>query len=134
MQLASQGEASKDEPGSRGPSFEARKSAHLRMTSECVVSNRNPDRVSASHRIRPVQRIHRDGAPRARDAGADFCVLVLLVVAEEDVAIVDLAVDGDDVDGAEAAALAARCRRPANVFLLPKAAPVVLGGVAPTSD
>jgi hypothetical protein len=37
------------------------------------------------------------------NAGADLCVLVLLVVAEGDVAVVDLSVDCDDVDGAEAA-------------------------------
>lgn len=36
-------------------------------------------------------------------SAADLRVLVLLVVAEENVAVVDFAVDGDDVDGAEAA-------------------------------
>src|SRR3954464_8178717 len=46
-------------------------------------------------RIRTQQRIHRDGAPCAGDAGADLLVALLLMVAEEDVAMIDLAIDGD---------------------------------------
>src|SRR6476620_1334324 len=61
-------------------------------------------------RFRPVQRIDGDDADRARYAGADLAVVVLLLVAEEHVAMVDLALDGNDVDGADAAfaALAVR--------------------------
>ncbi len=61
-------------------------------------------------RVRPVQRIDGDDADRARHAGADLAVVVLLLVAEEHVAMVDLALDGNDVDGADAAfaALAVR--------------------------
>ena len=77
------------------------------------------ERVSATRieirltrrRFRPVQRIDGDDADRARHAGADLAVVVLLLVAEEHVAMVDLALDGNDVDGADAAfaALAVRC-------------------------
>ena len=42
-------------------------------------------------------------ADRARYAGADLAVVPLLLIAEEDVAVVDLAIDGDDIDGADAA-------------------------------
>src|SRR5206468_6259081 len=55
-----------------------------------------------SDRVGPQQRVYRDGAPCPRNAGADLPVLLLLMIAEEDVAMVDLAVDGDHVDGAEA--------------------------------
>ncbi len=41
--------------------------------------------------------------PRARETGADLLVALLLVIAEEDVAMIDLAVDLDHVDGAQAA-------------------------------
>src|SRR5882757_7501634 len=42
-----------------------------------------------SDRIRPQQRVHCDGAAGARDAGADFLVALFLMVAEEDVAMID---------------------------------------------
>src|SRR3954451_12886539 len=57
----------------------------------------------SSDGIRPQQRVHRDGAACAGDAGADLLVALLLMITEEDVAMVDLAIDGDHVDGAEAA-------------------------------
>src|SRR5205807_6426870 len=54
-------------------------------------------------RFRPVQRIDRDDADRARYGGADLAVVALLLVAEEHVAMVDLALDRNDIDGADAA-------------------------------
>ena len=53
--------------------------------------------------FRPVQRIDGDDTDRARHAGADLAVVVLLLIAEEHVAMIDLAFDGNDVDGADAA-------------------------------
>ena len=50
-------------------------------------------------RFRPVQRIDGDDTDRARHAGADLAVVVLLLVAEEHVAMVDLAIDVVAVDG-----------------------------------
>src|SRR5690242_515174 len=63
--------------------------------------------VRRSRSLRAAQRIDGQDAAGARHAGADFPVLALLVVAEKDVAMVDLAVDADDVDGAHAAFAAA---------------------------
>src|SRR5438270_9459741 len=57
----------------------------------------------ALSRFRPVQRIDRNDADRARYAGADLAVVALLLVAEEHVAMVDLALDRNDIDGADAA-------------------------------
>ena len=54
-------------------------------------------------RFRPVQRVDSDDTDRARHAGADLAVVVLLLIAEEHVAVIDLALDGNDVDGADAA-------------------------------
>ena len=64
-------------------------------------------------RFRPVQRIDGDDADRARHAGADLAVVVLLLIAEEHVAMIDLALDGNDIDGADTAfATLARIRLP----------------------
>ena len=61
-------------------------------------------------RFRPVQRVDGDDTDRARHAGTDLAVVVLLLVAEEHVAMIDLALDGNDIDGADTAfaALAVR--------------------------
>jgi hypothetical protein len=67
-------------------------------------------------RFRPVQRIDGDDADRARHAGADLAVVVLLLIAEEHVAMIDLALDGNDIDGADTAfATLARIRLPAGL-------------------
>jgi hypothetical protein len=54
-------------------------------------------------RFRPVQRVDGDDTDRARHAGADLAVVVLLLVAKAHVAMVDLALDGNDIFGADAA-------------------------------
>jgi hypothetical protein len=61
-------------------------------------------------RFRPVQRIDGDDTDRARHAGTNLAVVVLLLIAEAHVAMVDLALDGNDIFGANAAfaALAVR--------------------------
>ena len=67
-------------------------------------------------RFRPVQRIDGDDSDRARHAGADLVVVVLLLIAEEHVAMIDLALDGNDIDGADTAfATLARIRLPAGL-------------------
>ena len=60
--------------------------------------------------VAPIERIHGDRADGARHAGADLAVRLFLVIAEEHVAMIDLAVDGNDVDRTDAAfaALAVR--------------------------
>src|SRR4051794_24253161 len=87
----------------RGPSFEARKSALLRMRVGLLCR-------SMLTSLWPVQRIDRHNAHCARHARADLAVFLLLLLAEEDVAMIDLALDGDNVDGTDAAfaALAVR--------------------------
>src|ERR1700677_4056154 len=57
-----------------------------------------------------IERIHSDRADGTRNTGADLGVRLLLVIAKEHIAMVDLAVDGHDIDRADAAfaALAVR--------------------------
>ena len=45
-----------------------------------------------------MQRVDGDGAAGARYAGAYFLVGLLLVIAEEHVAMIDLAFDADDIE------------------------------------
>ena len=59
--------------------------------------------VQALDSLSPVQCIDGNDADRARYAGTDLAVVLLLLVAEEHVAMVDLALDGNDIDGADAA-------------------------------
>jgi hypothetical protein len=54
-------------------------------------------------RFRPVQRVDGDDTDRARYAGAYLAVVVLLLIAEEYVAMIDLTLDSNDIDGADAA-------------------------------
>jgi hypothetical protein len=54
-------------------------------------------------RFRPVHRVDGDDTDRARHAEADLAVVVLLLVAKAHVAMVDLALDGNDIFGANAA-------------------------------
>src|SRR5215470_2180349 len=61
------------------------------------------DNQAVSGGPRAMQRIDGQDAAGTRYAGADLAVLALLVVAEKDVAMIDLAVDADDVDGADPA-------------------------------
>lgn len=60
--------------------------------------------------IAPIKRIHSSRANGARDAGADLAVCALLVIAKKHIAMIDLAVHGNDVDRTNAAftALAVR--------------------------
>jgi hypothetical protein len=58
----------------------------------------------------PIKRIHGDRANRTRDTGTDLAVRLLLLIAKEDIAMIDLAIHGNDVDRADTtfAALAVR--------------------------
>ncbi|MGY4157712.1 hypothetical protein ACVINW_003554 [Bradyrhizobium sp. USDA 4461] len=53
--------------------------------------------------VRAVQYIDRNGAAGSRDTGTDLFVRVLLLLAEENVAVVEITVDFDEIDGADAA-------------------------------
>src|SRR5262249_39136399 len=75
-----------------------------KMTTACTL---NCKHRASSGCLRAMQRIDGQDAAGARYAGADFPVLALLVVAEKDVAMIDLAIDADDVDGADPAFAAA---------------------------
>src|SRR5262245_55242293 len=70
------------------------------MTTACTL---NCKLLAGSGGLRAMQRIDGNEAAGARHAGTDLAALALLIVAEEDVAVVDLALDADDVDGADAA-------------------------------
>src|ERR1700675_4492667 len=66
--------------------------------------------MAALTSVGPIERIYGNRANGTGDAGADLAALAFLVIAEEHVAMIDLAVHGNDIDRADAAfaALAVR--------------------------